>query len=30
MSHTTTPAAPPQRPPQIFDKIDALAFEEFS
>jgi hypothetical protein len=30
MTHTATPAAPPQRPLQIFDEIDAQAFGEFS
>ena len=30
MTHTATPAAPPHRLPQIFDEIDAQAFEDFS
>ena len=30
MTHTATPAAPPQWLLQIFDEIDAQAFEEFS
>ena len=30
MTHTATPAAPPQRLPQIVDETGAQASEEFS